>query len=290
VDWFRRHPLLAAVAVVVPVAAIGYSAAVVATGNLEDTLLTATTGFIFGAFFGGIVKLWLDDYQRARDRRDKELELEREQRAEQARFVTAVLADLKSVYDKVERVRILIAAHRSALTYGNEMRDLIDSEVQLRNVIRALDQATSGIPGTELGDLRLAVRSMETYLKSLTGEFRDKYKPIADRQRIYEAQFKRLLDEHRGEDWSAIEPPPNRAWSEIEDLPTLREFRGLEAPGRSGHYARDFVLALDLASWILRRELKRPAETSEPEMPSDLCELRDRLRKSVPAAEANAVS
>jgi len=278
------------VAVVVPLAAVGYGAAAVATGSLEDTLLTATTALVFGAFFGGIVKLWLDDYQRARDRRDEELELARAQRAEQARFTTAVLADLKSVYDRVERVRILIAAHRSALTYGNEMRDLIDAEVQLRNVIRALDQGTSGIPEGALGDLRLAVRSMETYLKSLTGEFRDEYKPIADRQRIYEAQFKRLLSDHEGEDWSAIEPPANRAWSEIERLPKLREFRGLETQGESADYARDFVRALDLASWILRGELRRLAELSQPEMPSELAGLRDRLRKSEPIAERNAVA
>jgi hypothetical protein len=260
----RRNPLVKAFAVVVPAAALGYGAAAVATGNLEEVLLTATTALVFGAFFGGLVKLWLDDFQRAR-----------EARQEQLRFVTAVLADLKSVYDRVERVRILIEAHRSALTYGDEMRDLIDAEVQLRNVIRALDQGTSGILEGHLEDARRAVRSMEGYLKSLTAEFRDKYKGIADKQRIYEAEFKRLLEDDKQVDWSTVQPPASKAWADIEKLPNLRGFR--EYTDREEYatgYGLQFVGALDLASWILRAELKRLRGEPLGQLPSELVDVQ----------------
>lgn len=115
----------------------------------------------------------LEDLQRARERQNN-----------QARFVTAILADLEFVYDRIERVRILIAAHNSALTYRTETRDLIDSAAQLRNVTRALDQETNGIK-CHSADLKLAVTRMEADLTSLTDEFKNAYKRIADKQRIY---------------------------------------------------------------------------------------------------------
>jgi phosphate/sulfate permease len=219
-SWCRQHPLVTAVVLVGTCAGIGYAAAAVATGKLREALLIAATTLVFGAFLGGVVKFLLEDLQHARDRRDEDVRREREQRDEdvrrereqrddQARFVTAILADLKSVYDRVERVRILIAAHKSALTYGTEMRDLIDSAVELRNVSRAVDQGTSGILERHLDDLKLAVTSMETYLTSLTDEFKEGYKRIADKQRIYEASFKRLLEEHNPEDRSELKPPRN---------------------------------------------------------------------------------
>jgi uncharacterized protein YdcH (DUF465 family) len=265
--WSWRNPLIKAGAVVVPAAALGYGAAAVASGGLEDALITATTALVFGAFFGGLVKLWLDDFQR-----------EREARQEQVRFVTAVLADLKSVYDRVERARILIEAHRSASTYADEMGELIDGEVQLRNVIRALDQGTSGILEEHLDDVRQAVRSMEGYLKSLTAEFRDEYKEIADKQRIYDAHFDRLLDDRDREDWSALRAPASEAWADIEELPKLREFREYsDARPYSEGYGLYFAGALSLATWILRAELKRLRREPRSVLPAELDDVRARL-------------
>jgi hypothetical protein len=42
------------------------------------------------------------------------------QREDAAAFVMNVLSDLKSVYDRVARARILIPAHKSVKTYGEE--------------------------------------------------------------------------------------------------------------------------------------------------------------------------
>jgi hypothetical protein len=249
--WVRRHPLVKALAVVLAAAGVGYAVALVANGTLQDVLLTASTTLLFGVFFGGLVKVWLDDFQ-----------LTREARQEQLRFVSAMLADLKSVYDRVERVRVLIGAHRTAKTYGDEMRDVIDAEVQLRNVVRALDQGTSGILEGELegylDDTGRAVTSMERYLNSLTSEFRDNYKPIADK-------------------------PPGETWADLKELPQLREFREYRDDGtadgaRYGEgYGLRFVGALDLASWILRAELKRLRGEPLGELPQPLEDVRSAL-------------
>jgi len=222
-----------------------------------------------------MVKFLLEDVQRARERRN-----------EHVRFVTAILADLKSVYDRVERVRVLIVAHRSALTYGKEMRDLIDSAVQLRNVQRALDQTTSNISEPDRGELVGAVGTMEAYLNSLAEEFKEYYKPIADKQRIYEAAFEHFLKQTK----PGATPPDNPAWQELQGLVKLRgfrpasssEFRESESSTdeSSTAYKRKFIDELDRAASILRGELNRISGGSNPKVPQEHKSTQDSLASS----------
>jgi hypothetical protein len=226
---------------------------------------------LFGALLGGVIKLLLDDVQRRR-----------EQRAEQARFITKMLDDLKSVYDRVERTRILLPAHRSALTYGKEMRDLIDARVQLRNVVRAIDSQTSGLAKDIVADLRRAIEEMEGYLERLTDEFQLRYKQISDKQKIYEARVTGRLKILEG---SPDAPDPyrdfggkNEAWKEITaELPAVRDFIGnwseAESPAPEQKvpkpvcYVKAFEDPLDLASWLLRSERLRPGRTRRADIP-----------------------
>jgi hypothetical protein len=117
---------------------------------------------------------------------------------------------------------------------------------------------------------------MERYLASLTDEFQNRYKPIADAQRDYEAQVKQAL---------ATEQPQaagirNEAWSELEELPKLREF--LAAKGKD--FRADFEDPLDLASWLLRAELKRLLGAVNPPLPERHEATRERLIAIGPAA------
>jgi hypothetical protein len=152
--------------------------------------------------------------------------------------------------------------------------------VQLRNVERALDQANSGISAVHLRDLNLAVSSMEHYLNLLTDEFKLRYKSIADKQRIYEAAFKRVLDEKPAYE---VEVPNNAAWAELETLPRLREFRGEALPDDNNEeqasYSGDFTQPLDFATWILRQELAQLRGDSAAAMPDALTQTRDKLRQ-----------
>jgi hypothetical protein len=215
-------------------------------GKTGDDLRTAAVSLLFVALLGGVVKLLLDDVQRTR-----------EHRAERARFLRAVLDDLKAVYDRVDRVRTVISAHQSALTYGNEMRDLIDATVRLKNVVRALEPNEI----TQLPELKRDVKAMETYLERLTLEFASSYKAISDEQLVYEARKKKALDGMRAEG-----PAPvidNAPWRQIARLPHLSRFIGQRlAAGDgveqddavTGDY-REFTDPLDRASEILRTEL-----------------------------------
>ena len=245
----RDHPLATACALVFIGAGTGYAVAVVSSGKLADALWVASTTLVFGALLGGAVKFLLEDLQRLR-----------EQREERARFVKQVLDDLKSVHDRVERTRILIAAHRSALTYGNEMRDLINSAVQLRNVTRALDQ-TSEVLNKYRPELKLAVEWMTAYVDSLTGEFEANYKRIADKQDYYEVRAKRARE--------GDEPPPeNEAWDDMRRLGRLAEFLGIRSHALFC-YGVDFGKTLNAATWILRAELESLKSGSRLEMPHE---------------------
>jgi len=244
--WLR-DPLVLAAALVTVSTATGFLVAWAVGGKTGADLRTASVTLLFVALLGGVVKLLLDDVQRTRDHR-----------AERARFLRAVLDDLKAVYDRVERVRTLIRAHRSALTYGNEMRDLIDAQVRLKNVVRALEPNEI----KHLHKLKKNVKAMERYLERLTDEFASSYKPISDEQLVYEARKKKALDEMRADG-----PAPtveNAPWRHIARLPYLSRFIG-ETPASNGGDVEedkapatdylDFIDPLDRASKILRDEL-----------------------------------
>lgn len=183
--------------------------------ELHKQLMSASMALLFGACFGGIVKMLLD-----------QAVVEKRLRDDAAVFVDNVLADLKKVYDHVERARLLIPAHQSTKTYGDEMREDMTSGVsQLRNVIRALQGRVAGVPA----GLQERVQPQEETMKDdpieLTDEFRAEYKPLADLQRFHESRAEKLAKAFA--EGSADMPQaqmPAFVWTGVERLPRLAEF------------------------------------------------------------------
>ncbi len=140
--------------------------------ELRKSLYTGAVTLVFAGLLGGMLKILLDDVVATKRKREDD-----------ATFVTNVLADLKSVYDRVARARILIPAHKSVKTYGDEMRDLIEAQVQLRNVTRALERRTQGIKARAREGNYSARASDGDVLARLKEEFGENYKPLSDRQR-----------------------------------------------------------------------------------------------------------
>lgn len=209
-----------------------------AKSELHKQLMSASLALLFGACFGGIVKMLLDQAVAEKRRRD-----------DAAAFVANVLADLKTVYDHVERARLLIPAHQSAKTYGDEMReDVTAGVVQLRNVIRALQGRVAGVPGWLQDRVRPQVETMKDYLIELTDEFRAEYKPLADLQRFHEQKADKLAKAFaEGSADVPQEKMPAFVWTAVERLPRLAEFM----QGGPGYETR-FIGPLDAASEALR--------------------------------------
>lgn len=209
-----------------------------AKSELHKQLISASLALLFGACFGGIMKLRLDQAAAEKRRRD-----------DAAAFVANVLADLKKVYDHVERARLLIPAHRSAKTYGDEMReDVTAGVVQLRNVIRALKGRVAGVPVRLQERVRPEVETMENYLIELMDEFRAEYKSLADLQRFHESRAEKLAKAF-AEGIADIPQAqmPAFVWTAVERLPRLAEF--MQGGPR---YKTRFIDPLDAASEALR--------------------------------------
>lgn len=238
----RRTLVAACLLVFVPAAlAIGIGV-LVKDSDLRKTLYTAAITLVFAGLFGGLLKVQLDEVAAFKRRRD-----------DAASFVTNVLADLKGVFDQVARARILIPAHQSVATYGDEMRGLITSRVQLRNVIRALERRSDGIDEEVRAEVARLVRRMDSFVEDLTCEFRDSYKRLSDQQRGYEERAKVLMMQFAN-DLTKQTPPelPTFVWKSICALPRLADFIG-----PATEYQARFEGPLDAASAWLRDELAR---------------------------------
>jgi hypothetical protein len=198
-------------------------------------LLTGASTLLFGGLLGGLVKLLLEDVDR-----------HRAARADEAQFLRNVLADLKSVYDQTERARVLIAAHRSAATYRDEMKNVIDARVKLRNVGRALHD------DDDLAVVRACVKAMDGYLTWLLGDYEDRFKEISRQQRVYESQMAAALGAIEKEPAREPDLPENKPWRSLSELESIED---LLDRGDGTRYEREFVSQLDEASRILRRHL-----------------------------------
>ena len=220
-----------------------------AKSELHKQLMSASLALLFGACFGGIVKMLLE-----------QAVAEKRQRDDAAVSVANVLGDLKKVYDYVERARLLIPAHQSAKTYGDEMRDDVTTGVvQLRNVMRALQGRVAGVPVGLQQRVRPQVEAMKDHLIELTDEFRAEYKPLSDLQRLHEARAGSMAEAF-GKDRSdaASVQMPGFVWAAVQRLSRLAEF----TQGGPEHLTK-FIQPLDTASEELRRahaELRTPAE------------------------------
>lgn len=255
--------MLALVAIGELVGIGGFLAASRWNPELAKIFAAGAATLFFGSLLGGVVSLLISDMDRGRFVRAAKVE-----------FITNVLADLKNVYDRVDRGRTLIQAHKSAKTYGEEMRGFIAARVKLRTVMRALRFDERGRAIVPISD---QVEKMEGYLASLIEEFEDKYKDVSRAQSIYEAKLKAALD--RAPQTGAQEaqaPPPsgapgtpafaevlpdNNPWKIIANLPSLRGFitrvnNSAECrPQTARIYSEEFIAPLDLASELLRSAL-----------------------------------
>jgi hypothetical protein len=289
-DWRSRKPLQFAfvLALVVGLIGIGIGIGIAKINvyeDLEKALFNYSVALIFGVLIGGIVKLLIDEHQKLRDQHAKQAQELKEQRANQAQFITNALDDLKSVYDRVERSRILIATHRSAKRYGTEMINLIEARVQLRNVIRALDLGPKDIPDKQLRQVQLAVSTMEAYLEMLTNAFERDYIEASRKQKIYEAEVDRIVKDKEVEA-SLIMEIKNEAWEVILDMPETKGFIGEEpkdkidstSEDKELEYARCFEHPLDLGTWILRNELQATLGRKRADMPKHHSEILEKMQ------------
>lgn len=187
---------------------------------------------------GGLVRAAFMEREETRQRDQAKLE-----------FYRAVLADLKSVYDRVESCRLLVDAHQSAKTYGEQIRALVGAVITLHNIKRALDPEFPRLSA----QLRDPIREMTAFIKDLLNEYRDHYKKISHLQVADEAWNKHFRERLAKAERSPSEYKPlARAWTEIQKLPKLAVLRDDK---HFKSYEASFLKHLDAASATLRTRL-----------------------------------
>jgi hypothetical protein len=127
------------------------------------------------------------------------------------------------VHDRAENARLLISAHKSAKTYGEQLRELIAAQVVLFRVKRTLDASADG------SEHVLPLAAMIGYLTAMHDEYRREYKEVSDLQ-LYDQTVTGLRF-----DAAAKRDPPRKdtpeasrgAWARLEDearFPVLTDF------------------------------------------------------------------
>lgn len=227
--------------------------------ELEKSIYSSACGLIAVGILGGLLKLLYDRVTEETQQREKRLAQEEREREADAQFVSNVLNDLKNVYYRVERAQLLIPAHQSVKTYGDEMQALIEARVQLKSVKRALETNKPEQEHRKWSEtVQGKINSMAKYIEELVDEFRDRYKSLSDEQRAYEERSRFLIKEYAEKQSAEVLSVPDTAWKSMSHLNKLREFI------LAGHdYETRFEGPLDEASCELRTELARLVRGSQ---------------------------
>ncbi|WP_299684706.1 hypothetical protein [uncultured Tateyamaria sp.] len=236
----------------------------VSVGNAGLTLA-------FGGVLGGLIKKLFDDWDARRTAAEA-----------QTAYFAQLLEDFKTVYNTVERARFLIMAHKSAKTYGEQMRDLPDAIILLHNVKRATEQ---GFPRL-YDDLEGPIFYCTIFLKGLVDEYRDAYLTASRLQSQDELENK-YLREKIADGYKEIESGyAHRGWDKIMSLPHMRTLLDATQDSVSDAqtsafktYEDAFGTYVDLASYALM--LRMPGNEDgvrDPELDKRLVECRDAAR------------
>lgn len=210
----------------------------------------AVTIFATG-FLGGILKVILDV-----------INVEREGRSDRFRFLQNTLDDVKAIEDRLQRTRVVILAHRSVKTYGDEMRDIIDARVKVKNIERAYRLTALDFPGPFRGKIQASAKEIIDACNALIEEFQEKYKPLADCQRVHEALLDQALKNTSDvkEGIAKAEERDSEIWKRLKELPTLQEF----LPPNSQSYEERFGRHVDDLTRMLRDAMQATREGRRP--------------------------
>ena len=171
--------------------------------------------------------------------------------ARQRVFKQHMLADLKAVHDAMETARTLIEAHRSAKSYGEQIRRLGRSRVRLQAVERAILADNIDFQVAREGLLG-CVAHMVRYIRSLEDEYHEKYLEASRMQRVDEEANKDLAAK-AGK--SGVQPEPHQwrveAWTYIDTH--FGALKDLRSAGKS--YQKQFRGPLDAATVELRSQI-----------------------------------
>ncbi|MTB52705.1 hypothetical protein [Lewinella sp. W8] len=138
---------------------------------------------IIGGTLGGIYNFLHEEYQKEEDAVKERLSSIRESSNKRKLFRREVRNKLQQVHDDIELARILIRAHRSGRTYGEQLRTrIMPSMIALQDLKRDLIDVADEELITHLPELQVSITYMAAYLQVLIEEFSHHYLEISNLQ------------------------------------------------------------------------------------------------------------
>lgn len=175
----------------------------VRSGILRDIARGGIQLIVVGVI-AAIVKFLLDSIAADRERVEKDKERERIREKEQIAVQKEMLDKLLAAHRKVRAAPNHIEAAKSAKTYGEQLRTIIDAHIDLYELKHQINASPDAFSESEREDVSKYLNGMShDYLEPLIAEYRSYYKGISDMQK----------------------DSPNEVWNEIQKLPHLKDFR-----------------------------------------------------------------
>lgn len=192
------------------------------------------------AVLGSVVKLLIDDHQRRlRDAGEARVRVQQLEERLQS-FRLDKVRRLVGVTNVLRRVPVLIDAHRSAKTYNEQMREVVDAGLELR-LIRHEIGAIGEDPNPAFpawAQIEKALRSMEAYIKWVESDFRKNSKTVSELQR--EAERNRDLQP--------------KVWERILEIPSIRDLlEEVDLSSQKTQYATAYLLSYNEAMKLMLR-------------------------------------
>lgn len=137
---------------------------------------------------GGLLKIIIDDYQKAKEDQDKKKD-----------FSNELIHRLRNVFDQVELSKTLIVSHKSAKTYGERIREAImPAYVSLFEIKRSLVDSDKLFKPENILNIRVSIHYMLAYLYCLIDEYQSKYSSLSNKQ-FYQEGIKAALNKYVSE-------------------------------------------------------------------------------------------
>jgi hypothetical protein len=214
-------------------------------------LFKASMTIAAGTVLGVVVAMLVESHRLRSARRAADQELRR-----------ALIAQLRDVHDQVKSAALLIKAHKSARTYGEQMRRLIEVRVQLLGVRRAITAERRPFrAGAE--PLEAAIHTAAGYLEKLTTEYEHHYLRIS---KIQSYSYEWDQAQARKAAQSDAPPAPENMksstvpWNELtgpafERLAALREANDDASQVHRAGFSDPLGTAIDLLRDLNEKEL-----------------------------------
>ncbi len=148
--------------------------------NISQTILGTV---VIGGGLGSIVNFIFEEQKKEEEAVMERLRRMQESRDKRRQFRKEMRDKLQSVYDNVALARALIQSHRSAKTYGDQIRDqIMPGEIALQDFKRELVELGDQAPIKYPAELLISLTYMAAYLSALIKEFGQHYVDIANLQ------------------------------------------------------------------------------------------------------------